>query len=232
MGCVDVVRLSVRPQVPCTAREMARKQLSKDVDAMLNTLNLVTFVGAMVKLEFSAMSAARAEAAAARAELVLAQEAATGAVAQAETTAARAAAQAPTITFPNLRPETLSIELKLAERLKIQPLRVTDPGFSVVANAGRVKWAVLESGELVMIPHTVNVSGASLELSHTVLSGGRPVLAAGEGSILARPNNITVRLLNRHTGHFETTAESLQIGCKAFEAEGISVLRIDPAIPR
>ena len=88
------------------------------------------------------------------------------------------------------------------------------------------------NGELVVIPYSVEASGATLQISHSVLSGGRPVLAAGEGSILVRPSNTTVRLLNRHTGHFETSAESLEIGVKAFESRGINVLRIDPTIPR
>ena len=135
-------------------------------------------------------------------------------------------------SFPNLRPETLEAELRLAENLGVKPMQVTDPGFAEVANAGSVKWAVLENGELVVIPYSVEASGATLQISHSVLSGGRPVLAAGEGSILVRPSNTTVRLLNPHTGHFETSAESLEIGVKAFESRGINVLRIDPTIPR
>jgi RHS repeat-associated protein len=44
----------------------SREQLSKDVDTLLNTLDLVTFVGAVAKAELSALKLARAEARAAR----------------------------------------------------------------------------------------------------------------------------------------------------------------------
>ena len=101
----------------------------------------------------------------------------------------------------------------------------------MAASTGKIKWAISETGELLVIPHSVRASGATLEISHAVLTRGRPVLAAGEASIVVAPNNVVIRLLTRHSGHFKTSVESLSIGAKAFESAGINVLRKTAGLP-
>jgi hypothetical protein len=78
--------------------------------------------------------------------------------------------------YPNQMPGSLPGEIAAAERLGVKPINPGSVNFDDVINSGTVKWAVLEDGSLVVIPKEV----AGVELKHSVLSGGRPVRAAGE----------------------------------------------------
>jgi hypothetical protein len=80
-----------------------------------------------------------------------------------------------------------------------------------------VKWAVLEDGSLVVMPK--NAGG--VELKHSVLSGGRPVRAAGEADIAGGNGNYFGLEINNNSGHFRPSQESLQIGVVAFRSFGI-----------
>jgi hypothetical protein len=76
---------------------------------------------------------------------------------------------------------------------------------------------VTESGELLVTPHTV----AGVEISHAVLSGGRPVLAAGQAEIAGAGGRFVGMSISPHSGHFKPSAGSLQIGIDAFAKIGI-----------
>lgn len=122
--------------------------------------------------------------------------------------------------FPNRMPEELAGELADAERLGVKPVRVGDTGFDDVINSGTVKWAVTEEGELVFIPKHVQ----GTELKHPVLTNGAPVLAAGEAEIAGSGGNYFGMSINRQSGHYWPSQESLEIGKDAFERAGIPLL--------
>jgi hypothetical protein len=121
--------------------------------------------------------------------------------------------------FPNKIPETLRIELKLAARLGVKPVKIGESGFDAVVEEGRIKWAVKTNGELVIIPHTLR----GQEIFHSVLTGGEPVIAAGEAEIVGSRHMgryILLQISNR-SGHFQPSADSLEIGIEAFRKQGI-----------
>ena len=129
--------------------------------------------------------------------------------------------------FTNKLPARLADELALAEKLKVKPLTVGDAGFAKIANQGTMKWAVTESGELVFVPKMVKQH----EIPHSVLSGGKPVLAAGEAEVFVA-NGKVYATINNHTGHYQTSAESLVVvGSQAFELNGIKVLEAKEYVP-
>lgn len=84
--------------------------------------------------------------------------------------------------------------------------------------SGTVKWAVREDGGLVVIPKFVD----GQEISHSVLTRGAPVRAAGEADIAGSSRDGFFGLdINNHSGHFLPSGESLQIGREAFTAAGV-----------
>jgi hypothetical protein len=75
-----------------------------------------------------------------------------------------------------------------------------------------------------MIPHS---PALGVELSHAVLSGGRPVRAAGEAFIMKTESGLAGDFISPHSGHFfkgksAEGAAALPIGESAFEALGIT----------
>jgi hypothetical protein len=120
-------------------------------------------------------------------------------------------------SFPNQLPERLPGELAEAQRLRVKPMKPSDPGFESVANSGSVKWVVTEQGELLVIPKYVE----GVEISHTVLTNGQSVLAAGEAEIsIAGKQGVGIDI-NYHSGHYKPTPESVAIGKEAFAKYGI-----------
>jgi hypothetical protein len=112
----------------------------------------------------------------------------------------------------------LEAELALADQLGVRPLSVGTAAFDAAIASGTVKWAVRMDGSLVVIPKFVN----GKEISHTVLTRGDPVLAAGEAEIAGSSADGYIGLdINYHSGHFQPSAESLQIGKDAFALAGI-----------
>ncbi len=119
--------------------------------------------------------------------------------------------------FQNTEPEKLAGELATARRLHVTPIGVGDPGFADVVNAGTIKWAVTADGRLLIIPKTVHGE----ELYHIVITGGAPVLAAGEADIAAHAGVFIGIEINNHSGHYLPSTASLSIGRAAFAAAGI-----------
>ncbi|XXT18784.1 hypothetical protein WME94_52015 [Sorangium sp. So ce429] len=85
-------------------------------------------------------------------------------------------------------------------------------------NEGTVKWVVTEAGDLLISPNTVNAG----EISHAVLSGGKPVLAAGQAQVAWVGGKFLGMRISRFSGHFMPTAESVQVGREAFARHGIT----------
>ncbi|MGK5500757.1 hypothetical protein [Streptomyces sp. URMC 125] len=117
-------------------------------------------------------------------------------------------------------PENLAQELADAERVGVKPLKVGDEGFDAAVNSGTVKWAVDEQGNLFVIPKYAE----GIELKHPVLTGGRPVLTAGEAEIAGSRGSYFGMEINNQSGHYKPSMESLEIGRKAFERAGIHFL--------
>ncbi|MFF3918954.1 hypothetical protein ACFYZB_36995 [Streptomyces sp. NPDC001852] len=60
------------------------------------------------------------------------------------------------------------------------------------------------------------------EISHSVLTRGAPVRAAGEADIAGSAGDGYFGLdINNHSGHFLPSSESLEIGKEAFAAAGV-----------
>jgi hypothetical protein len=120
--------------------------------------------------------------------------------------------------FSNTVPGTLSQELSTAERLGVKPTAAGSAGFDAALSTGTVKWAVLRDGTLVVVPKFVD----GVEISHSVLSGGAAVRAAGEADVAGSADTGYFGLdINNHSGHFLPSQESLQIGISAFNSAGI-----------
>ncbi|RKZ75206.1 MAG: hypothetical protein DRR16_31495, partial [Candidatus Parabeggiatoa sp. nov. 3] len=127
--------------------------------------------------------------------------------------------------FPNQLPGRLDCELATANQLGVTPITAgTTKEFEDVVNSGRVKWAVTKEGDLRVIPHTAQGE----EISHAVISRGKPVLAAGEADIAGNKDVGYYGLeINRHSGHFEPDRDSLNVGVEAFGNIGIVFGEID-----
>jgi len=110
----------------------------------------------------------------------------------------------------NQLPNLLAEETAAAARVGATPIKATAQSLERVANEGTLKWVVTEGGELLISPHTVK----GVEISHAVLSGGRPVLAAGHADIAAAGGQFVGIGINASSGHFGQGA--VEIGKAAF----------------
>jgi len=120
--------------------------------------------------------------------------------------------------FVNQLPDALSSELRLAERLGVSPVAPGTAGFEAAVSSGTVKWAVLGDGRLVIMPKFAS----GQEISHSVLSGGAPVRAAGEADIAGSSASGYFGLeINNHSGHFRPSLESVEVGKEAFSKAGV-----------
>ncbi len=125
--------------------------------------------------------------------------------------------------YDNKMPATLSQELSVAERLGASPTTVGTPEFDEALNSGdgRIKWAVLEDGSLVVMAKFVS----SIEISHAVLSGGAPVRAAGEADISGSSDlGYFGTMINAHSGHYFEPGwddDATEIGRGAFSEQGV-----------
>jgi len=121
--------------------------------------------------------------------------------------------------FFNTMPERLADELANVSKLGIEPLRVGDSGFQEMIQNGPVKWAVTLDHELSFIPKFVD----GIEIPHTVITKGEPVLAAGEAIIDNSGNGFIARSFISWSGHYlpdETVSDI--IGRAAFIEAGIN----------
>lgn len=121
--------------------------------------------------------------------------------------------------FNNQLPNLLDVELQLAKKLKVQPISPDDEIFDILINQeySRLKWAITEQYELLVIPHEVN----GVEISHTVIVKGKPVRAAGQVEIAGYRGNYFGIYLNNHSGHYVPDANSLDLGIEHFGHFGI-----------
>ncbi|HEY3471334.1 MAG TPA: polymorphic toxin-type HINT domain-containing protein, partial [Amycolatopsis sp.] len=130
--------------------------------------------------------------------------------------------------LPNQLPGRLEQELADAARVNVAPVRAANSAQLDAALAradleGQLKWAILEDGSLVVMPHTVQ----GVEISHAVLSGGQSVRAAGEATIAgsAQTGYFGIEISSR-SGHFVGSDEALwepirRLGMEAFGQLGI-----------
>ncbi len=125
--------------------------------------------------------------------------------------------------FKNQLPDRLAAEFRAASAAGISPTRVGDPRFDQVLNQGTVKYVVTDGGDLLIAPHSV----AQTEISHAVLSQGRPVWAAGQADVAGSANEYIGISISAHSGHYlsgataEQSAMSLTRGREAFARLGI-----------
>ena len=120
--------------------------------------------------------------------------------------------------YPNQLPERLGSELATAEDNGVQPLTPNDPGFAeMVATGERLIWAIDESGRLTITPRRVHD-----DINHPILTGGEPVLSAGEVEIVADPQGGYVVLdINNESGHYRPSNDSLELARLVFSSYGI-----------
>nr|WP_225412188.1 hypothetical protein [Stigmatella hybrida] len=126
--------------------------------------------------------------------------------------------------FENQVPERFASELARAKKLGVRPVNPSDPDFLRYVNEGTVKWAVTQEGELLIIPRTWR----GMEIAHSVASGGRPVLAAGEAEIAIQGSTRFGTEITSHSGHYLNGASRavndrvVEIGRQAFARFGIT----------
>lgn len=130
------------------------------------------------------------------------------------------------IIFENQLPERLKAELDLAKKLGVKPLKIGEVGFDDVINEGTIKWVVTLKGELMIIPYWFG----SIEISHTFLTGGKPVLAAGEAEIAGGEGEYFMMSISNRSGHYQPSADSLNLGMRAFRVRGIDPTDADKII--
>ncbi|MEU3521185.1 Hint domain-containing protein [Streptomyces sp. NPDC006654] len=129
--------------------------------------------------------------------------------------------------WPNTLPGTLEEELALAERLGVRPAKPGTAAWDsfIDMDGEPIKWAVLQDGELVIMPKMVQ----GRELSHPVLSRGAPVRAAGEAEIAGGNGQYFGLRIDSHSGHFFKSGDPYwapgggaeQLGKEMFEAAGV-----------
>jgi hypothetical protein len=121
--------------------------------------------------------------------------------------------------FDNRMADRLAGELERADALGIRPITPEAANFDDLVNADRIKWAVTTDGELRIVPYM----GPDLqEVPHSVLTRGAPVLAAGEADIAAAGGIRVGSAITPHSGHFQPSLESLEVGREAFARYGIT----------
>ena len=123
--------------------------------------------------------------------------------------------------YSNRYPNELAGELALAERLGVKVAAPGTAAFDEAIATGRVKWAVLKDGRLVVMPKWV----AGQEIKHSVLSGGEPVRAAGEAEIAGSSGHYFGLEIDGQSGHFfEAGWDAKEIGMDFFARAGIDFL--------
>jgi hypothetical protein len=61
-----------------------------------------------------------------------------------------------------------------------------------------------------------------VEIYHSVLTSGEPVLAAGEANIAGFGGTYWGLTINNHSGHYRPSVQSVEIGRQLFESWGIT----------
>jgi YD repeat-containing protein len=128
--------------------------------------------------------------------------------------------------FENQLPELLGGELQTAAEKGVIPISPLNQGFDQVINQGTIKYAVTPDGQLLVMP---KYAADGTEISHAVLTGGGPVISAGEAEIFGNSaDGYFGGSINTQSGHFlngasdAQNAAANQIARKAFATYGIS----------
>ncbi len=124
--------------------------------------------------------------------------------------------------FYNKYPNRLAIELAEAKRYGVRPKQLNskadlDETFIELVNSELIKWVVTESEQLIIIARWYD----TVEIAHTVMTEGKPVLAAGQAEINCAEGIIYATVINNHSGHYTPIGESLEVGVAFFERLGI-----------
>lgn len=124
--------------------------------------------------------------------------------------------------FFNQKSADLAEELGNAESLGATRYKIDSREFTRIFDEDTIKWAVTQDGELYVMPKYVDQQ----EIPHTILTNGEPALAAGEANLARFEKSFFGVDINRHSGHYMPSAESLDIGIDAFGRYGITFLDI------
>ena len=119
--------------------------------------------------------------------------------------------------YVNRLPDLLPAELAQAARVGAVPAVPGSLQFVQALQSGRIKWAVTEAEQLSVVPKWVG----GVEISHAVLVGGQPVLAAGEADVAVGGGRLFGIEITSHSGHYQPDLESVEIGRAAFAAIGV-----------
>jgi hypothetical protein len=121
--------------------------------------------------------------------------------------------------YENQLPGSLASELTTARSNGIGPISPVGPEFDAAINQGTIKYAVTASGDLLVIP---KFAADGTEISHAVITGGKPVIAAGEAEIAGnRQDGYIGADINEHSGHFmngNTAAQNAAVIARAKSA--------------
>jgi RHS repeat-associated protein len=122
-------------------------------------------------------------------------------------------------SFPNRLSGQLQSDLSLGKEMGVEPIQAKDPGFQSLIQKGTVKWAISEDGQLLFVPKYVG----GTEIPHTVITGGNPVLSAGEASIINTGNGYTAIDFNLWSGHYWPDDASSVLAIETFIESGINI---------
>lgn len=123
--------------------------------------------------------------------------------------------------YPNLEPENMALDEGDAIFHGVTPAAPGTAAFDraiSTAPGGIVKWVVTKGLGLRIMPAE---TATTIDLYHAVLSGGDPVLSAGEATIEKWEGGYYGREITLHSGHFQPGEEALDIGLNAFRDAGI-----------
>ena len=123
--------------------------------------------------------------------------------------------------FKNQLPEHLDEELAAMREAGVEPMKPSDPRFADMADeAGDIKYVLLEDGTLLTAPKMQD----GIEISHAAIANGKPVLAAGEATVV---NGRFGTDIAPHSGHYHfgntgtQNAASEAAARAAFEEYGV-----------
>lgn len=133
--------------------------------------------------------------------------------------------------FWNKKYQAYANDLNVAKKLGVSRIRpsANNPDFlKLIEESDTIIWVVTKDGKLFVGPRQKN----GIRIAHSILPpNGGPVSAAGEAThLLAIPSKkggttqIVGDQINRMSGHFQPSADSLDIGVQAFRKAGIEFL--------
>jgi len=123
--------------------------------------------------------------------------------------------------YENTLPTRLAQELSDAARWRVSPFGVGSQSFAEIVEQGEpIKWAVTQEGRLLIVPKYAN-GVIEREVAHTVITNGKPVLAAGEATLAEANGKYILIEITNHSGHYLPSAATTRIGEAAFAENGV-----------